>query len=70
MRFLIFTLMFFTFLINKSFGDQNLIAEFLDNKINIDVGFTGTKLSYFGAIDTKGDLVIIVTGPRKKNKSF
>ena len=70
MRFLIFTLIFFTFLINKSFGDQNLIAEFLDNKINIDVGFTGTKLSYFGAIDTKGDLVIIVTGPRKKIKVF
>ena len=45
---------------------KNLIAEFLDNKINIDVGFKGTKLSYFGAIDTKGDLVIIVTGPRKK----
>ena len=42
----------------------------MDNKINIDVGFTGKKLSYFGAIDTKGDLVIIVTGPRKKIKVF
>ena len=42
---------------------DNLIAEFLDNQINIDVGFTGKKLSYFGALNTSGDLVIIVTGP-------
>ena len=42
----------------------------MDNQIDIDVGFTGKKLSYFGAIDTKGDLVIIVTGPRKKIKVF
>ena len=34
----------------------------------MDVGFTGEKLSYFGALDTPGDLVIIVTGPRKKIK--
>ena len=47
---------------------DNLIAEFLDNQINIDVGFTGKKLSYFGAINTPGDLVIIVTGPRKEIK--
>ncbi len=70
MRFLIFIFIFLPFFINKSYGNQNLIAEFLDNKINIDVGFTGKKLSYFGAIDTKGDLVIIVTGPRKKIKVF
>ena len=47
MRFLIFTLIFFTFFINKSYGDQNLIAEFLDNKINIDVGFTWKKTFLF-----------------------
>ncbi len=52
------------------FSKENLIAEFLDNKISIDVGFTGKKLSYFGVLDTLGDLVIIVTGPRKKIKVF
>ena len=30
----------------------------------------GKKLSYFGVLDTLGDLVIIVTGPRKKIKVF
>ncbi|MBF95963.1 MAG: hypothetical protein CFH34_01140 [Alphaproteobacteria bacterium MarineAlpha9_Bin4] len=52
----------------KTIGKENLIAEFLDNQIYMDVGFTGEKLSYFGALDTPGDLVIIVTGPRKKIK--
>ncbi len=58
----------FSFLLGKAVAKENLIAEFLDNNINIDVGFTGAKLSYFGAIDTTGDLVIILTGPRKKTK--
>ena len=61
---------FIIFLSKPCFGSKNLIAEFLDNKIDIDVGFTGKKLSYFGVIDTYGDLVIIVTGPRKKIKVF
>ena len=43
----------FIFVCNHGFSEQNLIAEFLDNQIDIDVGFTGKKLSYFGAIDTK-----------------
>jgi uncharacterized protein (TIGR02186 family) len=70
MKILIIIILYFSFFCNKSFGSQNLIAEFLDNQIEIDVGFTGKKLSYFGAIDTQGDLVIIVTGPRKKIRVF
>ncbi|MEC8100287.1 MAG: TIGR02186 family protein, partial [Pseudomonadota bacterium] len=49
---------------------ENLIAEFIDNQTDIDVGFTGDKLTYFGVLDTPSDLVIIVTGPRKKIKAL
>ena len=70
MRFIVITIIYFTFFYKSALATQNLIAEFLDNQIDIDVGFTGKKLSYFGVIDTVGDLVIIVTGPRKKIKVF
>ena len=70
MKYFITFFIYLCFFCNHGFSSQNLIAEFLDNQIDIDVGFTGKKLSYFGAIDTKGDLVIIVTGPRKKIKVF
>ncbi len=70
MKFFIIFYIYFIFCCSHGKSSQNLIAEFLDNQIDIDVGFTGKKLTYFGAIDTKGDLVIIVTGPRKKIKVF
>ena len=70
MKIFIIIILYFSFVCKQGFGNQNLIAEFLDNQIEIDVGFTGKKLSYFGAIDTRGDLVIIVTGPRKKIRVF
>ena len=70
MKIFIIIILYFSFVCKQGLGNQNLIAEFLDNQIEIDVGFTGKKLSYFGAIDTQGDLVIIVTGPRKKIKVF
>ena len=66
MRLLTIFIIFFGLFCKQTICKENLIAEFLDNKIYIDVGFTGEKLSYFGAVDTPGDLVIIVTGPRKK----
>ena len=66
MRLLTIFIIFFGLFCKETICKENLIAEFLDNKIYIDVGFTGEKLSYFGAVDTPGDLVIIVTGPRKK----
>jgi len=61
MRKMIILTIFFGLLCKTSICEENLIAEFLDNKIHIDVGFTGEKLSYFGAIDSPGDLVIIVS---------
>ena len=70
MKLFIIIFLYLSFFCNSCYGKQNLIAGFLDNNINIDVGFTGKKLSYFGAIDIQGDLVIIVTGPRKKIKVF
>ena len=68
MKLFIVFLVLLNLLHKKTIGKENLIAEFLDNQIDMDVGFTGEKLSYFGALDTPGDLVIIVTGPRKKIK--
>ena len=70
MKVFIIFFLYLSFFCSSCYGKQNLIAGFLDNNIDIDVGFTGKKLSYFGAIDIQGDLVIIVTGPRKKIKAF
>ena len=67
--FIIFYLLF-SLLSKVSLCKENLIAEFLDNQIDIDVGFTGDKLTYFGALNKPGNIVIIVTGPRKKLKSL
>ena len=68
MKLLFILPIFLSFFCKTIICKDNLIAEFLDNQINIDVGFTGKKLSYFGALNTPGDLVIIVTGPRKEIK--
>ena len=70
MKVFIIIFLYLSFFCSSCYGKQNLISGFLDNNIDIDVGFTGKKLSYFGAIDIQGDLVIIVTGPRKKIKVF
>ena len=51
MKIFIIIILYFSFVCKQGFGNQNLIAEFLDNQIEIDVGFTGKKLSYFGAIN-------------------
>ena len=48
--FIIFYLLF-SLLSKVSLCKENLIAEFLDNQIDIDVGFTGDKLTYFGALN-------------------
>ena len=62
--FLIFYLVFFT-TVFKASSKKLIIADISDNKINIDVGFKGTKLLFFGVIDEEGDVVVSVTGPRK-----
>ena len=62
--FLIFYLIFFIS-ICKANSKKLIIADISDNKINIDVGFKGAKLLFFGVIDEEGDVVVSVTGPRK-----
>ena len=62
--FLIFYLVFFI-AIFKASSKKLIIADISDNKINIDVGFKGAKLLFFGVIDDEGDVVVSVTGPRK-----
>ena len=58
------------FCISKdTLAKEKLLVEFFDNKISIDVGFTGAKLSFFGAIESSGDVVVAVTGPRKTIKA-
>ena len=47
-------------------ANEKIVAELFENKINIDVGFSGAIISIFGVIDEEGDVVISVTGPRKK----
>ena len=65
--FFILHLVFFiaTFQVNAK---KLIIADISDNKINIDVGFKGAKLLFFGVIDEEGDVVVSVTGPRKTVK--
>ena len=65
--FLIFYLLFFTATFQAN-SKKLIIADISENKINIDVGFKGAKLLFFGVIDEEGDVVVSVTGPRKKVK--
>ena len=65
--FLIFYLVFFTTIFQVN-SKKLIIADISDNKINIDVGFKGAKLLFFGVIDEEGDVVVSVTGPRKTVK--
>ena len=65
--FLIFYLVFFVSIFNAN-SKKLIIADISDNKINIDVGFKGAKLLFFGVIDEEGDVVVSVTGPRKTVK--
>ena len=65
--FLTFFLIFFISIF-KANAKKLIIADISDNKINIDVGFKGAKLLFFGVIDEEGDVVVSVTGPRKAVK--
>ena len=65
--FFIFHLVFFTATLQVN-AKKLIIADISDNKINIDVGFKGAKLLFFGVIDEEGDVVVSVTGPRKTVK--
>ena len=62
--FFMFYFIFFSAVFQAS-SKKLIIADISDNKINIDVGFKGAKLLFFGVIDEEGDVVVSVTGPRK-----
>ena len=68
MRNLIISFSIFFILAVESNAKKIIIADISDNKINIDVGFKGAKLLFFGVIDEEGDVVVSVTGPRKAVK--
>ena len=59
MKTFIILYLIFSLLSKVSLCKENLIAEFLDNQIDIDVGFTGDKLTYFGALNKPGNLSLI-----------
>ena len=61
-------IIFFFITICNAISKEIIIADISDNKINIDVGFKGAKLLFFGVIDEEGDVVVSVTGPRKSVK--
>ena len=54
--------------VNNIIAKDIIMADFSKNKINIDVGFNGAKLLFFGVIDDEGDVVVSVTGPRESIK--
>ncbi|MAJ23941.1 MAG: hypothetical protein CMP36_00365 [Rickettsiales bacterium] len=64
----IISFLFFLFLIFQANSKKIIIADISENKINIDVGFKGASLLFFGVIDEEGDVVVSVTGPRKTIK--
>ncbi len=45
---------------------EPLVADLSEHLIAIDSGFTGTEVLLYGAIDGKGDLVIVVRGPEER----
>lgn len=65
MKFFFISFGIFFILMFQAQSKKIIIADISDNKINIDVGFKGAKLLFFGVIDDEGDIVVSVTGPRK-----
>ena len=45
---------------------ESLVADLSSHLVAITTGFTGTELLLFGAMDTEGDVVVIVHGPREE----
>ena len=66
-KLLIFLTTLFVY-VNNIIAKDIIMADFSKNKINIDVGFNGAKLLFFGVIDDEGDVVVSVTGPRESIK--
>ena len=47
-------------------GAPALIADLSSDEIAITTGFSGAELLLFGAIEGKGDVVVVVRGPRRR----
>jgi uncharacterized protein (TIGR02186 family) len=47
-------------------GAERLIADLSKYRVSISIGFTGTDVLLFGATGGKGDIVVVVRGPRGK----
>lgn len=47
-------------------GAPSLIADLSSEEIAITAGFSGAELLLFGAIEGKGDVVVVVRGPRRR----
>ncbi len=42
---------------------QALVADLSNHHVAITTGFTGTDVLLFGAVEGKGDIVVVITGP-------
>ncbi len=49
-----------------AFSSSSLVVDLSSNQIEIKTDFTGTNLLLFGAIDRKGDVVVVVRGPLRQ----
>ncbi|NKB20412.1 MAG: hypothetical protein GKS01_07935 [Alphaproteobacteria bacterium] len=47
-------------------ASSSLVVDLSSNQIEITTDFTGTNLLLFGAIDRKGDVVVVVRGPLRQ----
>ena len=43
---------------------EPLLADLSEHLVKIDTGFTGAKVLLFGAIEGRGEVVVIIRGPR------
>ena len=48
----------------RSTHAASLVADLSTDQIKIDLGFTGGRVLFYGAIDEKGKIVVVVRGPR------
>ena len=60
----ILLLFLFAFISNASQA-KPLVADLSQYRIEIDSGFTGTRLLLFGSRNEIGDIVVVVRGPEK-----
>jgi uncharacterized protein (TIGR02186 family) len=55
----------FTLLAAPAAAQSPLVADISSREIAISTGFAGADLLLFGAVDGRGDIVVVVRGPRR-----